>query len=106
MLEEWERIKKENFNTFVNVHPDHVRHLKHFEKLLTVWSKLKITKIDYKENFAGRWSFDEGGVLTIFGSPFDIVIRNKEGDYSVQYSNIWVAELLNQLVKKIKGRRI
>ena len=99
IMEEWKKIKNEYFNSFVFIHPCHRDHLKHFETLLSTWSTLKISKIDYKYNMAGRWSLSDEGVLTLFGSPFEIILRDKKGNCRVQNSNIWVVPLLNRLVK-------
>lgn len=92
-------------STNLYIHPEHGSHVTHFETLFSNLPKISPKHvIIYNGNTSGRWTYkDDGGVLVLYASPFDVIIHHPPNNkLSLHSSTIWMKDIIFELLKSVQ----
>lgn len=98
LINQWFRIR-EYFSTST-IYPRYVKDVNHFETLLKSWYDSilpTVTLIIYRRR-SGQWTYNsDTGLLVLYRSPFDVVLKNNGNSGQILLSSaLW----MNKFIEK------
>lgn len=103
VYQKWLTIHKYlSTGTNIYIHPEHNDRMKRFDSLLLNISDM-CSKMVYVcvHTASGDWNYSDG-TLTLYTSPFDVILVQKKCQISSQHSTIWMKSLLEEILTVIR----